>query len=258
MKKVVSLLMVLVLGGIAAWYFYSRQEADSHPSVLPAESEPVTDAPPPASYPVAPPVVEEAVLAEPLPSLANSDQSLIEVLSELFGAETLEGHFVLEQVINRFVATIDSLDSRQVAPLVLPVQPLPGEFQVLGEEALVSSPQNTSRYEPLVQTLSSAEPEKLVAVYRRFYPLFQESYQSLGHGDVYFNDRLVEIVDHLLMTPQLPADAELVKMEAQYQYADPELEGLSAGQKMLLRSGPENAAVIREKLKRLRAELTRR
>jgi hypothetical protein len=40
-----------------------------------------------------------------------------------------------------------------------------------------------------------------------------------------------------------------------YEFADPELEALSAGQKVLIRIGPENAALIKAKLRDLRREL---
>ena len=256
MKKVISLLLVLVLGGIAARYFYSQQKPDAHPLILAPAPEEIPEPAVTASYPVPLPAATEEVPLQPLPSLANSDQSFIEALSELVGAETLGGNLVLEQVINRIVATIDSLDSRQVAPLVLPVQPLSGTYQVLEkDEGLVSNPQNTGRYEPLMQIVAAVETEQLMSVYRRFYPLFQESYESLGHGDAYFNDRLVGVIEHLLETPQLTGDPMLVKVEAQYQYADPELEGLSAGQRMILRSGPSNTATILEKLRSLKAAL---
>jgi hypothetical protein len=41
-----------------------------------------------------------------------------------------------------------------------------------------------------------------------------------------------------------------------YTFADPTLEALPAGQKLLIRMGPENAAVIKAKLKELRAIVT--
>jgi len=47
----------------------------------------------------------------------------------------------------------------------------------------------------------------------------------------------------------------LVQPGVQYQYADPKLEALSAGQKAMLRMGSANAAVVREKLRALRAAL---
>jgi hypothetical protein len=41
-----------------------------------------------------------------------------------------------------------------------------------------------------------------------------------------------------------------------YTYADPKLEALPAGEKLLLRMGPDNTAVIKAKLKELRAIIT--
>jgi hypothetical protein len=42
-----------------------------------------------------------------------------------------------------------------------------------------------------------------------------------------------------------------------YEFADPELEARSAGQKILMRIGNENAARVKAKLRELRGELTR-
>ena len=47
----------------------------------------------------------------------------------------------------------------------------------------------------------------------------------------------------------------LVQPGVQYQYADPKLEQLSAGQKAMIRMGSANAAVVKEKLRALRAAL---
>ena len=41
-----------------------------------------------------------------------------------------------------------------------------------------------------------------------------------------------------------------------YTYADPALEARPAGQKLLIRMGPENAAAIKAKLTELRAVIT--
>jgi len=40
-----------------------------------------------------------------------------------------------------------------------------------------------------------------------------------------------------------------------WEYADPELEARSAGQKLLLRIGSANATLVREKLRALRAQI---
>ena len=64
------------------------------------------------------------------------------------------------------------------------------------------------------------------------------------------------MIDNLLATPQPPAPIVLVRPNVMYTYADPGLESRSAGQKLLLRMGPDNAAVIKAKLKELRAAIT--
>jgi hypothetical protein len=47
----------------------------------------------------------------------------------------------------------------------------------------------------------------------------------------------------------------LVQPSVLYRYADERLEKLSAGQKLLIRMGPANAAVIKAKLREIQAEL---
>jgi hypothetical protein len=46
-----------------------------------------------------------------------------------------------------------------------------------------------------------------------------------------------------------------VQPKTLYQFADPDLEDLSAGRKILVRTGPENAARTREILRQYRQEL---
>ena len=95
----------------------------------------------------------------------------------------------------------------------------------------------------------------LVAVYIRFYPLFQEQYEKLGYPDKYFNDRLVQVIDHLLATPEVKGPVLLTQTTVLYQFTDPELEKLSAGQKILVRMGGENAALVKTKLTEIRSAL---
>ena len=56
------------------------------------------------------------------------------------------------------------------------------------------------------------DARKLVAVYSRFYPLFQRAYRELGYPNKYFNDRLIEAIDDLLaaakVSPAAEAEAE--------------------------------------------------
>ena len=105
----------------------------------------------------------------------------------------------------------------------------------------------------LVNLVIRADLEAIAATYCRFYPLFQESYVRLGYPDGYFNDRVVEVIDQLLLTPEPDEPIRLVRPHVLYEFADAELEALSSGQKLLLRMGGEHAASIKRVLQGLRA-----
>jgi hypothetical protein len=105
--------------------------------------------------------------------------------------------------------------------------------------------------------MEAIDSTKLVALYVRFYPLFQQAYADLGYPTRYFNDRVFEVIDHLLATPDAPRSIALVQPKVLYEYADPTLADLSAGQKILLRMGPENEARVKAKLRELKGALSR-
>jgi hypothetical protein len=106
-----------------------------------------------------------------------------------------------------------------------------------------------------VKLAQAVDAKQLVALYVYFYPLFQQAYEELGYPKKYFNDRLVEAIDDFLAAPEVSGPVKLVRPKVMYEFADPALEALSAGQKILIRMGPENAALIKTKLRDLRREL---
>jgi hypothetical protein len=194
----------------------------------------------------------------PLPALSESDSALREMLGVLFGNAAFDQLFHRQDIVRHVVATIDNLPRKTVALRLMPIKPAPGTFRASGPEgALVIGPDNAARYAPYVRALESVDSAKLVSLYVRLYPLFQEAYAELGYPSGYFNDRLFEVIDHLLATPDVRAPVALVQPKVMYEYADPELQQLSAGQKMLVRMGPENEAKVKAKLRELKRALTR-
>ena len=78
----------------------------------------------------------------------------------------------------------------------------------------------------------------------------------MGYPDAYFNDRLVDAIDDLLAAPEPATPIRLIQPDVLYQFADPDLEERSAGQKIMIRLGSENAARIKARLRDVRRELT--
>jgi len=90
----------------------------------------------------------------------------------------------------------------------------------------------------------------------RFHPLLQQAYRELGYPQGNFNDRLVAVIDHLLATPAIEGPLRVVQPKVLYEFADPELEARSAGQKLLLRMGTANAARVKNWLREFRRQIT--
>jgi hypothetical protein len=192
---------------------------------------------------------------EPLPPLAESDGPLRDALAKLFGHE-MPAFVYLDRIVHRIVATLDNLPRDYVAPQLIPAKPAPGlPLTSYSGEELILSPKNADRYRAYVQLIDAVPTSAAVALYARFYPLFQEQYENLGYPDKYFNDRLVEVIDHLLATPEVEGPLRLVQPRVLYEYADPKLENLSAGQKILLRMGRANAGKVKTKLQEVRRAL---
>lgn len=259
-----AVLVIVAVAG-AAWFFRGE--------LLPQPEQPVVILPEPAineaivddvpRYPVTSPETGESVQRDliPLPPLDDSDSYFLAALVDIFGAN-IEVLLVKEALIDKFVATVDNLPRDHVAEKIRPAGRLPDRFRadIAGSDGPVYlSPDNYQRYDPLVMKIASADIDAIVDAYRRFYPLFQRSYERLGYPDGYFNDRVVEVIDHLLATPPQPDEPiRLVRPHVLYEFVDSRLESLSSGQKLLLRMGPEHAATVKRFLQDLRSELARR
>jgi hypothetical protein len=189
--------------------------------------------------------------------LADSDAPLREALAQVSGAESVQDFLMPENVIRRLVVTIDNLPRQKVAVDKRPTKPTSGSFAADGDELHATlNKVNFERYKPMVAVIRNLDMQQLAAVYIRFYPLFQEAYQNLGYPNGYFNDRLVQAIDVMLATPQPKGAIDLVRPNVMYTFADPALEARPAGQKLLIRMGPQNAETIKLKLTELRAAVT--
>ena len=252
----VSALLLAAAGGAAYWYFVHQQapvtsaEPPATTARAPAAETPPTPAVPAIRFPLEPP---EAEPAAKLPALDASDALVAETLARVFGNKAFREYFGAENLVRRIVVTVDNLPQDKLPRLMLPVKPVGGQFRVAdqnGQPAIAAD--NDARYAPYVRLAEAVDSTKLVAAYRGLYPLFQKAYAELGYPDAYFNDRLVEVIDHLLGAAPAAEPLRLVRPKIFYQFADPELESLSAGRRLLLRIGNDNAARIKVKLRELR------
>jgi hypothetical protein len=273
-QRIVSILTGLVVAVVVAFLAYrwfAREEPpakallETAPAMMDAlvapESAPTE---PPSPAPVAaPPPIEHPVTpapsdATPLPPLADSDEPLLTAVSSVAERTALAGAFDLDDIVRKFVVTVDNLPGGKVRVQNRLAKPVPGTLAVRADgEHFVLDRANFDRYQPLLALLTGIDPIQLAAVYRHFYPLFQQAYADLGYPQQYFNDRLVAVIDHVLAAPAPPPTIELVQPKVFYRFADPALESQSPAHKILLRIGPDNAAALQAWLRRLRGVLAR-
>jgi hypothetical protein len=249
---------LLIAAGGAGYYLWQRQAQTPVASSATAPTAPPTTAQGETGSGIEHPLEGAGAASAPLPALAESDGTMREGLSSLFGASTFDALFRPQELIRNIVATVDNLPRKSVALRLVPVKPVPGMFRVAGRDGALSiSADNASRYTPYVKAMEAVDSTKLVALYVRLYPLFQQAYADLGYPSRYFNDRVFEVIDHLLATPDAPSAATLTQPKVLYEYADPALADLSAGQKLLLRMGPENESRVKAKLREIKRALSR-
>jgi hypothetical protein len=239
----------------AGWYWFSSRGTE--PQVAPsaaATPPPVAAAEAPISHPLAP----EGDAAA-LPALNDSDQIAHDSFAGVLGREPVEQFLVPQNIVRHIVVTIDNLPRRKVAVDLRPVKPTPGQTVTATQGDITTlSPDNFERYAPLMRLVEHTDVKALAVVYERLYPLFQQAYEDLGYPGKYFNDRLVEVIDLMLQTPEVTAPIQLSQPKVFYEYADPDLENRSAGQKLLIRMGPTNERIIKAKLRDFRAEIVKK
>jgi hypothetical protein len=253
--------IILIVFGVVGWTY--RDQLFGEP-----ESSPLVEAPAPAEpeaksgprYPMS----EESAASRtpqgelvPLPPLDDSDAYFLLEIGAAFGP-AIEMLLVREDVIDRLVTTVDNLPRPKLSEKVRPVGRLSEAFATdAGDgDAIVLGISSYARYDAIVGRIYYADLDKAYDTYQRFYPLFQNSYERLGYPDAYFNDRLVEVIDHLIAAPLPVGPIVLTQPNVLYEFADPDLEALSSGEKLMLRMGPDNSATLKRILGKFRDRLT--
>ncbi len=252
---------VLFAGLVGGYYLWRAIATRDVPVALeePAERKPAPRVEPAIRYPIerVPQSADAAQAAAPVPSLDASDPEVQDALARLIGRAAFHQLVHPENMIRHVVATVDNLPRRTLAPALKPVKPIAGPFIAPGNgDSATLAAANAARYTPYVTALESLDTHKMAGIYAYLYPLFQQAYRELGYPNGYFNDRLVEAIDVMLSTPDVPEPIALVQPRIVYQFADPDLEALPSGQKIMLRMGRDNAARVKAKLLDIRQAVT--
>ncbi|MDR2786916.1 MAG: DUF3014 domain-containing protein [Candidatus Accumulibacter sp.] len=270
------IVIVLLAAGVAGYFLFAGDEATVLETTAISESVPppvaplapvpapvpevVMPEPPEPSESPEPPIlhpIEPEVPDEPLPELGGSDKPVEKALGEIMGKKGVS-LMIPEELIYHIVVTVDNLPRKHLPASIVPLKRAEDVFVVEGrDETLAIGAQNARRYGAYAAAIKATDSAKLVEFYRRFYPLFQSVYRELGYAKANFNDRLVTAIDDLIAAPDPTPPIRLAQPRVLFEYADPDLESRSAGQKIMMRIGQENAAAVKAKLREIRAQIVR-
>ena len=254
-----GVLLAIAAAGLFWWHW--QAQVPPIPAQVSAAPSPRVEAPP--AVPAPAPALHYPIASEP-GQPAGSPGDVETALVDLFGGKAAGSLFRSDDFGRRFAATVDSLGRSSSSAHLWPVNPAPGRFLVReGADGAVVAADNSLRYADFVVALESVDLHKAAAAYQRFYPMLQAAYEGLGYPGRYLNDRLVAVLDQLLATPEpnAPLRVHLPPMDSAvrparpwllYQFDDPALESLSAGQKILVRMGAVNERRVKNRLAEFR------
>lgn len=262
---IVGVLLIVIL---AVVFWPSDKEAEvveaPEPEVVQPEETPTIEPEVFETQPVAPTVeLEEKDEVEPLPEvidekpepLDSSDPAIKSSLIKSSSADedTVNRMLVDEGLLQRFVVSATNLANNEMAPNHQLLTPPEQSFRVYsqaGKQWIDAA--SYKRYTPYVDMLESFDNEALLNVYAIYKGDIQAKYAEIGNPDQDFNEVLLDAIDQLLDTPEVPVPVEVYTDSVAYKYADERLENLNEPQKQLLRTGPDNMRRIKAKLRELK------
>ena len=166
----------------------------------------------------------------------------------------LRKYFNLQEQARRLVITVDNLPREHVPSQLRITRGVPELLRVQKDgETITLDPSNYERYDRIISYVEKMDARKIGRLYAKFYPLLQRTYEETGFPEERFHDRVLAALDDMMDAPRPTGPIRLVQPKVLYRFEDDHLESLSAGQKIMIRVGPDNAARLRKVLARVRA-----
>jgi len=211
-------------------------------------------APAATSRPAAAPMPSLGGTAEPItiPPLDASDavvRTLVRALSE---SPVVAAWLSTDGLIRNFtVVTANIADGATPAKHLKALRPS-SAFEIVERGGIpYIDPRSYDRYAAIADAVGSIDPAGAARIYATLKPRIEEAHRELGFPDQSFDRTLQRAIVALLHTPIVDGPVRLKPKGIGYAFADERLEGLTAAQKQLLRMGPRNVRIIKDRLRRI-------
>lgn len=239
---------VLVAGAIIGAYLFFRggdEEAAPATAATPAAEEPAESAGPLGGEP----------MPGDVPPLDESDPFVRELIRHLSEHPQVAAWLATDNLVRNFTVSVTNIaNGRTPSPHLAVLRPK-GQFQVEGApEDLRIDPRSYERYNQLAEAVDSVSASGTAEIYATLKPRIEEAHRELG-GQGSFDQTLERAILTLLRTPLPEEPVRVQPTGIGYGFADPKLEQLTGAQKQLVRMGPRNARIVKDKLREIALEL---
>ncbi|AMJ88607.1 DUF3014 domain-containing protein [Alteromonas stellipolaris] len=265
---IIGVIIVVILA-LVFWPSKEDEPVAPEPEVVQPDVEaPVEEVPDVFETKPAPPPLEleEPDEVPPMPEPVEPDPEPLDVSdpaikSSLVDISTATDDSVNRMIVNegllqRFVVSVTNLANDEMAPnhqLLAPPEQTFRVYSQAGKQWIDAA--SYKRYTPYVNMLESFESEALLGMYDIYKGDIQDKYAEIGESNKNFNEVVLDAIDQLLDTPEVPVPVEVYTDSVTYKYTDPRLENLNEPQKQLLRTGPDNMRRIKAKLREIKVLL---
>src|SRR5262245_14732868 len=239
--------LVAVAAGFAIYLVFGRQTA-----------APVDEQPAAAAAPVPPPSpLGGPAEAVSVPPLDDSDPLVRQLVGRLSSHPRVAAWLTTDGLIRNFTVVVANIsEGRSPSSHLRTVKPS-GSFSVgtRGGVQFVDA-RSYDRYDSLADAVASVDAAGSARLYATLKPRIEEAAGELGYAPGSFDRMLEKAIVSLLSTPDGASGVAVQPRGAVgYAYADEDLEALNRAQKHLLRMGPRNTRLIKDKLREIAAAL---
>lgn len=269
----IALIVAVIIVLIAVIFFFSSEEKpEPVPVSAPVKEEPIlepeveqpeidTEEQDYATIDDVPELNEPVQVDLPAPRpepepLDTSDGTVKSALLNIATYEAAASLLVNDDLLRRFVVFAENTSRHASASNFQIVQAPDQEFRVYQQsDKEYIDAASFKRYTPYVDMLDSMDTETMMSLYETYRPAMEDIYAEIGDPDDNFKYVLIDAINHVLDTPEVPVPIEVYTESVMYKFRDERLENLTAPQKQLLRTGPENMRRIKAKLRELKESL---
>ncbi|MFT6268100.1 MAG: hypothetical protein ACJAVV_000905 [Alphaproteobacteria bacterium] len=188
-----------------------------------------------------------------------SDAAVKTSLMAVASSPTFAKLLVNERLIEKFVINVNNLANAELSPKDALVVPPAEKFKTYNQaDRIWIDNASFQRYNSYVDALESVDADDLLAVFDNYEAGIKEKYAEISRPGQNFDSALIDAINTLLDTPQVPVPIEVYTDSVMFKFKDERLEKLSGPQKQLLRTGPENMRRIKDVLRSVKETLQER